>query len=269
MVNKVIVLGSGTCVSSLYNSFDFRNPPGHLLQHNGINILLDCGEGMRAQMNKLKFDYFNLDCIFITHFHPDHFNLDSLIQSFYVRARKSGAEKTLIVYGPKSIREKFEVSWNDKHVSGAYEKELLRILDLKFVEYENEKEINILKDVKAIPYSVCHGEMNAYALKFQLKDKIISYSGDSGVCNGIRKASTNADFFICEAAIDVNDNENNLQSHLSCFTAGEIAKKSNVKKIALVHYLGKDQDSIMKKEVEKSGFNGEINIVKDLDSFEF
>lgn len=269
MENRVVILGSGTCISSLYRPFDFRNPSGHLLQFKGINILLDCGEGMRAQMDKLKFDYFNINYIFITHFHPDHFNLDSLIQSIYIRARKSGAKKMLIVYGPENIEEIFEMSWDSKHITGSYRKNLLSILDLKFAEYENEKEINISQNVKAIPHKVCHGEMDAYALRFLLSNKVVGYSGDTGVCNGVEKVSQNADIFLCEGTININDNENNPKAHLSYYLAGEIAKKSNVKKLALVHYSGKDSESIMKQEIKKSGYDGDISIAKDLDLFEF
>lgn len=267
MGNRLVVLGSGTCVSSLYKSFDFRNPSGHLLQFNSINILLDCAEGMRGQMDKIKFDYFNLDYIFITHFHPDHFDLDSFIQAFYVRARRSKIRKKLVVYGPKTIRDKFEMSWDSKHEKGHYKLKLLSSLDLTFLEYESEKEIELAPGLKLVSYKVSHGEMDAYALRFLLNNKIIAYSGDSGVCKGLEKASQNADVFLCEAAININDNENNPKAHLSYFLAGEIAKKSNVRKLVLVHYTGKDSDEVMKSEVRKSGFTGEIKIANDLDYF--
>ena len=269
MENRIFVLGSGTCVSSLYKPFDFRNPSGHLLQFDGANILLDCGEGMRAQMEKIKFDYFDLNNIFITHFHPDHFNLDSLIQATYVRARKSETNKVLLIYGPKNIEEKFEISWNSKHKKGAYRNSLLNILDLKFVEYEDEKEIKLSDKTKIIPYKVAHEEMDAYALRFLLDDKIVVYSGDSGACDGLENAVQNADVLLCEAAININDNENNPKAHLTYFSTGQIAKKSNVKKLVLVHYTGKDSDGLMKQEVKKSGFGGELQIAKDLDSFKF
>ena len=144
---------------------------------------------------------------------------------------------------------------------------MLKVLDLKFIEYEAEREIEISKALEFISYQVSHGEMDAYALRFLLGNKIVSYSGDSGVCEGIRKASLNSEIFLCEAAININDNENNTKAHLSYFLAGEIAKKSNVGKLVLVHHSGKDSDEIMVQEVKKSGFSGDIEIAKDLDTF--
>lgn len=269
MNNRVVVLGSGTCVSSLYHPYDFRNPSGHLLHFNDINMLLDCGEGMRAQMEKIKFDYFEINYIFISHFHPDHFNLDSFIQAIYVRARKSKTKKSLTVHGPKTIEERFKTSWESKHEKGHYKNSLLKVLDLKFLEYEDEKEVEVSSKTKFISYKVLHGGMDAYALRFLLDDKVIAYSGDSGVCNGIEKVAENADIFLCEAGINLEDLENNPRSHLSYFMAGEIAKKTNVKKLVLVHYFGKDSDDVMKSEVQKSGFRGEIKITSDLDSYNF
>lgn len=269
MENRIVVLGSGTCVSSLYHPFDFRNSSGHLIQFNGVNILLDCGEGIRRQMEAIKFDYFDLNYIFITHFHPDHFNMDPFIQAIYLRARKSEIKKSLIVYGPKNMEEKFEMSWDSKHTKGAYRRSLLNVLGLKFIGYENEKEIDISQNTKVIPYKVFHGEMDAYALRFLLNNKIIAYSGDSGVCDGLKKASQNADVFLCEAGININDNENNPKAHLSYFLAGEIARKMNVKKLVLVHYSGKDLDAVMEQEVRKSDFTGKIYIANDLDTFAF
>lgn len=267
MENRIVILGSGTCVSSLYHPFDFKNTSGHLIQFNGVNILLDCGEGMRKQMNAIKFDYFDLNYIFISHFHPDHFNLDSFIQAIYARARKSGIKKSLTVYGPKTIEEKFKISWDMKHVKGAYGRNLLNVLDLKFVDYENAKEIDISRSIKVIPYKVSHGEMDAYSLRFILNNKIMAYSGDSGVCSGVEKAARNADIFLCETAINLEDKENYTSSHLSYSVVGEIARKMNVKRLVLVHYSGKDSNKIMEQEIEKSDFIGKLDIANDLDSF--
>lgn len=79
MKNKFTELGRGTCLSSFYKPFDFRHPSGHLIQFNGLNILLDCGEGIRYRLDKIKFDYFDLDIIFVSHFHADYFNITSLL----------------------------------------------------------------------------------------------------------------------------------------------------------------------------------------------
>jgi len=93
MQNKLTILGSGTCLSSFYKPFDFRHPAGYLLQYEGLNIFLDCSEGIRARLEQIKFDYFNIDYIFISHFHPDHFSLDTFLQSIYVRTKKTKEQK--------------------------------------------------------------------------------------------------------------------------------------------------------------------------------
>ena len=62
---KITVLGSGTAVSSFYKPFDFRAPPGYLLEHDGKQYLIECSDGIRGQLEKIKIDYFNTYSIFV------------------------------------------------------------------------------------------------------------------------------------------------------------------------------------------------------------
>jgi len=53
-MTKITVLGSGTAVSSFYKPFDFRAPPGYLLEHDGKQYLIECSDGMRGRLEKIK-----------------------------------------------------------------------------------------------------------------------------------------------------------------------------------------------------------------------
>src|SRR3989338_4215249 len=96
-------LGSGIPLSSFYRKFDYRNPSGHILSVDNQKMLLDSGDGIRAKMEKGKIDYYSIGTIFISHFHPDHFALESLIQAYYLRAMRSQKIKQINVYGPQNI----------------------------------------------------------------------------------------------------------------------------------------------------------------------
>ena len=65
---KLIVLGSGTCVPSLK-----RNAPGYYIEAEDYRILVDCGSGTLLQLERAGRNYKDLDAVFITHRHPDHF----------------------------------------------------------------------------------------------------------------------------------------------------------------------------------------------------
>jgi len=266
MKNKLIILGSGTCVSSFYKPFDFRYPSGYLLQSEGINMLLDCSEGIRARLEKVKFDYFKIDYIFISHFHPDHFSLDTFLQAFYVRARKAGQPKKITVFGSSEIERHFSTIWDLKYANGHYQKDFKKILDIDFQEFSDNKEIDRDNKIKITSFRVPHGEMEAYATRFSLGNKSLTYSGDSGDSENLVKAAKNTDLFICEAATEIGkkDPEN---AHLNPFQAGETAKKANSKALILTHYHGSNPDEAMIKDVRKSGYSGDIFVAKDFQSF--
>lgn len=269
MANKLTVLGSGISISSFYKKFDFRNPSGHLLQYNGKNILLDCGDGMRGQMDKIKFDYFDLDAVLISHFHPDHFNVDSLIQSLFVRAHYyQKVKKSLKIFGPTRIEQSIIEANNNKHypIPDYYHNYVSQSLVLTFRDFKDQETISIDKGITATAYGVEHASLNAYAMRFQLGKTILSYSGDSGYCDGVILAARGADLFICEAGINI-DQSNPSNTHLSAYQAGEIAGRAGAKHLVLVHYSGRDSSREMIKAAKSSGFKGKVDVAGDLDSF--
>lgn len=264
-MNKLTILGSGTCLSSLYRPFDYRHPAGYLIEVEGKKILLDCSEGIRGRLNHIGVDYFYIDAICISHFHPDHFTFDPLIDAFIDRIKRSGRKKTLTLYGPHDILERVSAIADLTHYAGFMQKEVLPIFDLQYISYQDNTPIQISDKLSLTPYQVVHGEMEAYAMRWKIGDMIFTYSGDTGICAGIDEAVKAADLFLCEAALDTNDNISDITKHLSAFLAGEIAQKGNVKQLILTHYKGKDTPEMMESEVRRAGFSGKIHIAKDFD----
>ena len=93
---KVTVLGSGSAVPT-----SWHNPSSQMVQYNGKQFLIDCGEGTQMQMIRYKVKTKNLDHIFISHLHGDHFyGLIGLINSFHLMRR----EKPLYIYASKELK---------------------------------------------------------------------------------------------------------------------------------------------------------------------
>ena len=54
----------------------------------GTRILFDCGEGTQRQLMR-SVGLADLDCVFITHFHADHWlGLPGMLKSFALRERE-------------------------------------------------------------------------------------------------------------------------------------------------------------------------------------
>ena len=80
-----------------------RGLPAILLRAGGERILLDCGEGTQQQLLR-SVGLPELDAIFITHFHLDHWlGLVGMLKTFDLRAR----EKPLAIHGPLGLKALF------------------------------------------------------------------------------------------------------------------------------------------------------------------
>lgn len=78
------------------------NPTSQVLEIKSHMFLVDCGEGTQVQLRKHKIKFSQIEHIFISHLHGDHFfGLIGLISTFMLLGR----EKDLHVYGPIGIKE--------------------------------------------------------------------------------------------------------------------------------------------------------------------
>ena len=93
---KLTILGSGSAVPT-----SWHNPSSQVVLYRGTQYLVDCGEGTQMQMIRYKVKPKNLDHIFISHLHGDHYyGLIGLINSFHLMRR----EKPLHVYAPNDLK---------------------------------------------------------------------------------------------------------------------------------------------------------------------
>jgi ribonuclease Z len=81
-----------------------RGPAALLVRRGGDRLLFDCGEGTQRQLMRSTVGLPDLDQIFITHYHGDHYlGLPGMLKTFQLRQR----ELPLTVYGPPGLRELF------------------------------------------------------------------------------------------------------------------------------------------------------------------
>ncbi len=77
-----------------------RGLPAILVRRGGERLLFDCGEGTQRQLLR-SVGLLDLDSVFITHFHADHWlGLPGMLKSFALRERS----EPLTVYGPAGLK---------------------------------------------------------------------------------------------------------------------------------------------------------------------
>jgi ribonuclease Z len=81
-----------------------RAPSALLVRRGGERLLFDCGEGTQRQLMRSVVGLPDLEEIYISHFHADHYlGLPGMLKTFQLRQR----EVPLTVYGPPGLRDLF------------------------------------------------------------------------------------------------------------------------------------------------------------------
>ena len=82
-----------------------RAPAALLVRRGGDQLLFDCAEGTQRQLMRSTLGLPDLEEIFLTHFHADHYlGLPGMLKTFSLRQR----ELPLTIYGPTGLRDLFK-----------------------------------------------------------------------------------------------------------------------------------------------------------------
>src|SRR5216110_2732796 len=77
-----------------------RAPAAFLLRRGGERLLFDCAEGTQRQLQRSAVGLPDLEEIFLSHYHADHFlGLPGMLKTFALRGR----EVPLTIYGPAGL----------------------------------------------------------------------------------------------------------------------------------------------------------------------
>ena len=259
---KLTVLGSGTTTSIPGKAY--RYPAGHLLEVDRQKILLDSGVGILPQLANLGVELPQVTTICITHFHADHFLLEPILQAYFVQSHMTGKKYSLHILGPPGIEARVRDGYRLRGFT--YDTDLLTRVDIQFSAYNDKQPIELDNGFALTPFKTKHYDLDAYALRLTYEDKILAYSGDSSYAAALVEAAAKADLFLCEAWTDIGAPEND--GHLSAREVANIAKQASSKKVVLVHYTGNDSRDAIIHEVESAGYEGQVSVAEDLDTFQ-
>jgi ribonuclease Z len=82
-----------------------RAPAAILVRRGGERLLFDCAEGTQRQLQRSTVGLPDLEEIFLTHYHADHFlGLPGMLKTFALRGRE---DVLLTVYGPPGLKDLF------------------------------------------------------------------------------------------------------------------------------------------------------------------
>ena len=299
MLLKITFLGTSGTIPSVE-----RNPSAILIQFEGERILFDCGEGTQRQMMIAKVGFRNLNNIFITHMHTDHFiGCFGLIETMSLNERR----EKLTFYTPNAaFLEKLFKTFGYQYLD--FPIEVVELKDGDVVKFKNFKILAFETDhiIPSLGYALIENErrgkfnrkraeelgippgplyaklvrgesitINGKTITPDMvigkprKGRKIVYTGDTRPCKRTLEVAMNADVLIHDASFSSELQEWAVESkHSTAREAAEIAKKAKVKKLVLTHISARySKDPLPLLNEAKEIFENTI-IAEDFLSFE-
>jgi ribonuclease Z len=213
---KIIFLGNG-------EAFDERYPNhSHLILSDKTALMLDCGDSAVRELWKYTKDHSLIDALYITHRHSDHlFGIPALLGRMLEEERK----KPLTIICSEQIKADIE-----RLTEHAYFGITSYGFEIKFVIAEDSKKVQF-NDLKLSFAKTLH---TAYNLAIRIDDGkiIICYSGDGPFDENTEKIYRDADILMHECYMfDVR-----IRGHVAAVDVFEMAKRNNIKCLALSHF---------------------------------
>ena len=190
-----------------------------LVEVCGKKVLMDMGNGSLTKIRQ-KIDLATLDAIVISHLHFDHFG-DLFCAKYHLETRKAYGEEIPVIplFAPKLPEWAYaDLSTNDVFQIHTATNGCMYQLDdvsLEFVEL-----VHLIE---------------SYGIRIHADEKILAYSGDTGICEGLHKVAAEADAFLCESTFCSTQSAEE-KHHLSARTAATIAAEAKCKQLLLTHY---------------------------------
>lgn len=263
----VCLLGTGGMMPLPYRALTSL-----MVRYNGMNVLIDCGEGTQVSIKQQGWSVKPIDVICFTHFHADHISgLPGLLLTL------GNAERTepVTMIGPKRL---------EKIINS------LRMIapdlpfEIRFIELQQEEESFVFNGLRINAFKVnhnivCYGyslELDrigkfdverartqqipmSYWNRLQKGEHIedngiiytpdmvlgearrgikITYCTDSRPTDGIVKNAECSDLFICEGMYGEPDKEQKAKEykHMTFYEAATMAREAKVKELWLTHY---------------------------------
>jgi ribonuclease Z len=244
-----------------------RGLPAVLVRRGGDRLLFDCGEGTQRQLLR-SVGLLDLDAIFVTHFHADHWlGLPGMLKSFGLRERS----EPLTVYGPPGLRDLMNAM---RVVYGRlpYEMSVVELDPTETVEYDGYRIAAVpVRHKGAVSYGYAlfedarpghldarlaeelgvrpgpdfgrlqRGETVAGVRPEQVmgptrEGRKLVISGDTAPCEALAIAAHEADVLVHEATFAEEESERARQTlHSTARQAAEVARDAHVRMLALTH----------------------------------
>lgn len=192
---------------------------GYLVRNGKTNILIDCGNGVLANLQKfIRFE--ELDAIILTHLHSDHVSdMQVLKYAVQIKRKRMQMDRVLKVYAPPEPAEEYK---------------RLDVQDAFSLGTIAADSVLKIGDIKLTFAQMVHPSMD-FAVAMECNEKKFVFSGDTSWTEEINGFSRGADLLMLDAGLLEKDYTEGAP-HLTASQCGAVASKAGVKRLLLTHF---------------------------------
>ena len=250
-----------------------RAPAAFMLRRGGERLLFDCAEGTQRQLQRSSVGLPDIEEIFLTHYHADHFlGLPGMLKTFALRGRE---EPALTVHGPRGLRDLFaklrpflgrlpyelrlvELEAGDALERGEYVLEAIAVdhgvnaVGYALVEHERPGRFDVdTADALGVPPGPERGILQGGDPVTLSDGRVITpdevlgparpgrkivLTGDTAPSPRVVQSAYKADLLVHEATFSEEEKERARETmHATAADAAEVAKLAEVRQLALTH----------------------------------
>lgn len=278
-----------------------RAQSSNLLIVNGVYYVVDAGDGVARRIAKTPVNMREIETIFITHHHDDHTGgLGLLLSQIWDLNRTM----PINVYGPPGTEalvqaavQYFKESSEIRIADGGRSVPIANVflghdVGPGMVYQDPNITVTAIENTHYAFHNAGKGDdkHKSYSYQFKTPDRVVVFTGDTGLFDGLVDLARKADLLVSEAnSVEVRKQilidsgqwqamtaqeqarimEQAAKGHLSPQDVGELAARAEVKTVVLTHLtpLPSGDDYTAWAEEVRKHFSGEVRIAKDLMEF--
>lgn len=278
-----------------------RSQPANLLVRGDDAYLIDSGDGAVGQLVKAGFRLQQVKAVFLSHLHIDHTGGLGAVMGLRYQNNPPGQ---LAIYGPPGTRELVAGIVASLHpfmesgygLPGTKRDDPAGMFTVTEITDGSKLTLGGMTVTAAqnTHYSFRAGseddrKFKSLALRFDLPDRSIAYTGDTGPSANVERLAQGADLLFCEM-IDVdatlaNERRNNperpqaardelklhlVTQHLTPGEVGKLAARAGVKRLVITHYVAGGTGEVDKAQylaTIRKQYAGPASVANDLDRF--
>lgn len=218
----------------------------YLLAHEDFRLLIDLGNGALGELQK-HVDPRDIDAIFITHLHGDHW-LD-LVSLANARTRHPDGwlPPAIPLFTPVAERAR---------ISSAFGKPIETLAEVF--------EFRDATDTTIGPFELTvlrtRHPVETYAVRVSASDKVLVYTADTGPFDELAAFARGADLLLAEAGF-VDGADNPPDVHLTGSQAGRLARAAGAQRLVVTH-VAPWHDADRQRDEAAAAFGGATDLAK-------